>query len=82
MTQGVRVAIASVVALMVGGAVFVAFAVYAWTAIHSEWSDSALGVLQAAHLIVSPALGLLAGWLTYRMIGRRGREAPPKGPML
>lgn len=82
MTPGLRLAIASLVAVLVGAAVFVAFALYAWTAIHSEWSDAALNALQAAHLIASPALGLLAGWWAYRTMARRSREAPPKAPML
>jgi hypothetical protein len=82
MAPGVRFAIASLVGLLAGGAVFVAFALYAWTAIHSDWSDTALGVLQAAHLIASPGAGILAGWWAYRSIGRGGRQGPRKGGML
>jgi hypothetical protein len=68
--------------VLVGVAVFVALAVFAWTAIHSELSDAALNVLQAVHLVIPPLLGMLAGWWTYRLIGRPRRGAPPKAPML
>ena len=61
--------VALFVATMVGAAVFLAFGVYTWTAIHSGWSELGVRTFHAATRVVPVALGLAAGWAVYRTWG-------------
>ena len=58
------------VGIAVGAVAFICFGLYMWTAIHSGWSDSGLRIFYLAALLVPPALGLVAGWITYRTQAR------------
>jgi len=57
--------VALAVALMVGVAVFLAFGLYTWTAIHSGWSELGVRTFHLATRVVPIAMGLAAGWVVY-----------------
>jgi hypothetical protein len=61
-----KVLFATFVGLAVCAVVYLGFASYTWTAIHSAWSASGIKRFHTATLIVPPAIGILAGWCSYR----------------
>ena len=69
-----KVLCAFAVGLAVAVAVFLRFALYTWTAIHSGWSDVGLQIFATAMRAVPPVLGLIAGWVAYRVTGGKGRR--------
>jgi hypothetical protein len=62
--------LAVVVATTVGAATFLAFGLYAWTAIHSGWSEFGLQTFHVATRVVPVLLGLAAGCTVYYTWGK------------